>query len=467
MPFFGNIKESVLRRKHFAIVLKDIYNAYPNEKVVGVYRMTTPALLIRDLDIVKQVMIKDFDNFPERGVEFDKDGLGANLFHADEALWRVLRNKFTPLFTTGKLKNMLHLMIDRSDDFIKYVENITRAQPEQEVFQLVQKFTIENISACAFGLDLDMTKEGDVQRKMRKIDKQIFTLNYAFELDMMYPGIISKIGTSLFPANIKRFFHDLVKQVVNVRKGEPTDRKDFMDLILELKREKQVHGAQRTKDEEKKSLELTEGIIAAQAFVFYAAGYESSATTMGFMLMQLAQNPEIQNKLAAEIKEVLRRHDDKVTYEALQDMTYLDRVFDETLRMYPVVDLILRKVVTDYKIPGSNAMLKKGQTVLISISGIHYDEEHWPNPLRFDPDRFSPENTANRHPAAYIPFGIGPRNCIGLRFAKVQSRVCMVQLLRRFRLLSTDHTRRDFHYDPRRIVLTPAGGFKIKLLPRE
>lgn len=467
VPIFGNLKESTLRRENIAIVFKNIYEAYPNEKVVGVYRMTTPDLLIRDPDIVKQVMIKDFDIFPDRGIEYDKDGLGANLFHANGSTWRILRNKLTPIFTSGKLKNMLHLIIDRSDNFIKYMEHLTETQTEQEVFQLAQKFTITAISACAFGLDINIMKQDNVMEKLVKLDKRIFTTNYAAELDMMYPGIVSKLGSSLFPTDVREFFHSLVKQVVSVRNGEATNRQDFMDLILELRQAKQVEEVPITEKEEKKSIEITEGLMAAQAFVFYAAGYETSATTLGFMFMQLALNPAVQEKVAIEIKEVLKRHNDKITYEALQEMTYLERVFDETLRLFPVVDPLFRKVGADYKIPGTDVELKKGQTILVSASGIHHDEKYWPNPSKFDPDRFTPEKSASRHSAVYLPFGIGRRQCIGMRFAKVQSRVCAVRLLQRFRLEPTKDTPREIRYNPNRILLTILGGCKMNILPRE
>ncbi|XP_013140304.1 PREDICTED: cytochrome P450 6B2-like, partial [Papilio polytes] len=157
LPFFGNIKDSALRSKHLTSVLQDIYNAYPNEKAVGVFRMTTPCLLLRDLDLIKQIMIKDFDQFVDRGLSFtaglnnaswigrslqsrnkttcwlitnrclnntgycilrpavSKEGLGFNLFHADTDTWKVLRNRFTPLFTSGKLKNMFYLMTEQGD----------------------------------------------------------------------------------------------------------------------------------------------------------------------------------------------------------------------------------------------------------------------------------------------------------------------------------------------------------------
>ncbi|KPJ21677.1 Cytochrome P450 6B1 [Papilio machaon] len=94
-------------------------------------------------------------------------------------------------------------------------------------------------------------------------------------------------------------------------------------------------------------------------------------------------------------------------------MTYLQQVFDETLRKYPIVDPLQRNAQTDCIIPGTNVTIKKGQTVLVNVLGIHYDPKYYPNPEKFDPERFSPENEKDRHSCAYLPFGTGPRNCIG------------------------------------------------------
>lgn len=411
VPFFGNLKEKALRRKNVAIVFREFYDEFPNEKVVGIYRMTTPCAVLRDLDVIKNVMIKDFDMFVDRGVEFSKEGLGANLFHSDGDTWRVLRNRFTPLFTSGKLKNMLYLMTERGESFVDYVGDVCDLQLDHEVHQLVQKYTMSTISACAFGLDIDTIH--DQIDTLKKIDELIFRSNYFEELDMMYPGILKKLNTSLFPAYVKNFFYDLVNKVISERNGIPGNRKDFMDLILEMRQQGEVHGTKRNVDSKQLSVELTDHMITAQAFIFYAAGYETSATTMSFLLYELAKNPDIQEKLHDEIMEVLQRHEGKMTYETLQDMTYLEKVFDETLRLYPIVDPVQRNALVDYKVPGTDIVIEKGTTVFVSIYGIHHDARYYPDPEKFDPERFTTENCRDRNSCAYLPFGVGPRNCIG------------------------------------------------------
>lgn len=410
LPFFGNLFDSVLRREHIITVLRNIYNAYPNEKVVGIFRMTSPSLMLRDLDVIKHVLIKDFDMFSDRGVSFSDEGLGVNMFHADGDRWRVLRHRFTPLFTSGKLKNMLYLMTDRGDKVINYIDQICHEQLEQPIHLLLQKFTIGSITACAFGVDLN----DDMMQTLEKIDKILFNTNYGVELDMMYPGILKKINRSLLPEVIRKFFYDLTKTVLNQRGGMPTNKKDFIDLILELRQNKIIESFKRNDDEDVKTLEMTNSVIAAQTFIFYAAGYETSASTMTHLFYELALNPQIQEILIAEIDEVLKRHNGEVSYECLSDMRYLNQAFDETLRKYPIADILLRKATVDYKLPDTDVTIEKGKMVVLSSWGIHHDPKYYPDPEKFDPERFSPENEKNRHPCAYLPFGAGPRNCIGM-----------------------------------------------------
>ncbi|XP_047984294.1 cytochrome P450 6B2-like [Leguminivora glycinivorella] len=237
VPLFGNIFESALRYVHVGVITKRVYNSYPNEKVVGMFRMTSPCLLIRDLDIVKHILIKDFDFFVERGIEFSDEGLGTNLFHANGQTWRKLRSRFTPMFTKQKLKNMMHLINNRADKFVNHISDIPVENPE-DIYSLVKKYTMSTMTSCFFGLDVD-TFRGDIQILM-KLDKNIFTPTLAIEFDMMYPGLLKKINMSLLTKDIAKFFKDLVETMIIQRNGVPSTRKDFIDFILESKTKKNL-----------------------------------------------------------------------------------------------------------------------------------------------------------------------------------------------------------------------------------
>ncbi|XP_039749953.1 cytochrome P450 6B1-like [Pararge aegeria] len=468
LPFFGNIKDFVFRKSNAAKLNKQFYDEYPNTKVVGIYRLTSPTLIIRDLDVIKKVLIKDFNYFDDRGMELGKEGLGANLFNANSDIWRPLRNIFSPLFTTGKLKNMIQLITERSDKFMDYVKKITEANPDQEVYSLIQKFTMSSIVACAFGLNISVDNNSFLG-KLIKIDRLSFARNIAQDLDLIYPGVLKKLNASFFTKQLSIFFLGLVSDIMTARNGVPSDRKDFIDLILELKNQGNIVDTNKTEDGVNaiEGVSLTNDVIAAQAFIFYAAGYETNASTLAYMMYELARNPQIQEKLIAEVDEVLDRHNGKITYEMItSELPYMDKVLNETLRKYPVADL-QRRANTNYNIPGTDITIEKGTIIFVPTLGINYDEKYFPNPTKFDPERFSPENESKRHSCAFTPFGAGPRYCIGMLFAKIQSRVCLMKLLSNFRVETSMSTPTTIEIDPQRIVSAPKGGIHLNLITRK
>lgn len=411
VPLFGNLAQSALRKQYIGDEIKEIYELFPNEKVVGIYRMTSPTLLIRDLDILKAIMIKDFDNFIERGVAFGDDGLGVNMFHASGDSWKLLRSTFSPLFSTGKIKNMSYLISDHADKHVGYIEQLYSETQEMKIMKLTRNYTISTIVATAFGMDFEM--DDDIFKTLAEIDSIVFGAQFAFELDMLFPGILIILEKYLFPKKISDFFHNLVKTVVTQRNGKPTGRHDFMDIILAIRKEGEI--SKTRGDNKTTTLTITDNVIAAQAFLFFIAGYETSGTTLSFLLYELAVNPDIQEKVIAEIDEMMQKTNGTVTYDSLMEMSYLEKVFDETLRMHPIAEahVVQRNALKDYTIPGTDITIPKGMLVLASPSGIHYDEKYYPNPHVFNPERFSIENSKDRHSCAYLAFGVGPRNCIG------------------------------------------------------
>jgi cytochrome P450 family 6 len=136
---------------------------------------------------------------------------------------------------------------------------------------------------------------------------------------------------------------------------------------------------------------------------------------MTFCSYELALNQDIQDKLREEVNEVLLRHNGEVTYDAILQMKYLDMVFNETLRKYPIIDVQRRKSVKDFTIPNTSLTIPAGMAIMVPVYALHNDERFWEDPDQFNPERFTAENIQKRHPFAFIPFSEGPRQCIGLR----------------------------------------------------
>ncbi|KAJ4434866.1 hypothetical protein ANN_23437 [Periplaneta americana] len=206
--------------------------------------------------------------------------------------------------------------------------------------------------------------------------------------------------------------------------------------------------------------------LAAQSFVFFAAGFETSSTTIQFCLYELCINPDIQERVRQEIDEILNQHDGKITYEAVQQMGYLDKVVSETLRKYPPLPMLNRECTQSYQVPGTDIVLNKGDLTVIPVLGLHHDPKYYPNPEKFDPERFSEEEKAKRHHYVYLPFGEGPRICIGMRFGLMQTKVGLISLLSKYEFSVSKETPIPLVMEPKSIILSPVGGMHLQIKKR-
>lgn len=181
---------------------------------------------------------------------------------------------------------------------------------------------------------------------------------------------------------------------------------------------------------------LNEEEIIAQSMIFLLAGYETTASTLTFCIYELAKHPEVQNKLYDEIKTI----GDSLDLNNLMKLPYLDAVISETLRKHPPALALGREAMEEYHIPEYNFTIEKNQALIIPVYAIHHDPEYYPDPETFNPDRFLPENRHNIIPYTYLPFGGGPRNCIGMRFALSEAKLGLANILKNFIIVSTDKT---------------------------
>ncbi len=184
---------------------------------------------------------------------------------------------------------------------------------------------------------------------------------------------------------------------------------------------------------------LTENEILAQAWIFFVAGYETTATTLSFCSYELAVNPECQEKLYEEVSSAIDSKGE-ISYETLAKLHYLDSVISETLRLYPPVIRLEREAMTDHKLGDTGITLFKGQIVEIPTYAVHHSEEYYPNPEKFIPERFMPENRHQIIPYTFIPFGAGPRNCVGMRFALMEAKLALAQIVRKFKFVRSAKT---------------------------
>lgn len=203
--------------------------------------------------------------------------------------------------------------------------------------------------------------------------------------------------------------------------------------------------------------------MAAESFIFFSGGFETSSSTLTFCVYELALNQDIQQKLREEIQNGLEENEGKITYDLLFSFKYLDMVTRETLRKYPIITGMLRRCTKEYKIPETDLVIPEGLNVLLPTYSIHHDPEFYPEPSKFDPERFSPENSEQRNPITFLAFGEGPRACIGVRFGMLQMKIAIVKLLMNFEINVCDKTPMPLEFVKSAPFLAPIGGMWLEM----
>ncbi|KAF2896690.1 hypothetical protein ILUMI_09487 [Ignelater luminosus] len=475
---FGNAKDFLFQKINMGVAVKNGYDDIKSKgkKFGGYYFLGNPIFIPVDLDLVKSMLTKDFAHFTNHLNTFDEktDILTAHLFNLKDAKWKNLRMKLTPTFTSGKMKMMFQTLVNCSDHLVKVIDEYIEEKEAINIKEVVARFTTDVIGSCAFGIECNSLKNPNSD--FRKYGRMIFDLTawggLVRQIAVGWPKLLVYLKIRTFRKDVADFYTNIVKETVNYREKNNIIRKDFMHLLIQLKNNVKIsennvgelknNSQSDTNINRNNSNAITMNELLAQAFVFFAAGFETSSTTTTFCLYELVQNPEVQEKVREEVNAVLEKYDGNLTYDALMEMTYMEKCINETLRKHPPVAVHTRECTETYKVPGSNLVLKKGSSVFISVLGIQHDPEYYPDPDKFDPERFCPENKANRHGAAWIPFGDGPRACIGLRFGIMQTKVGLATLLKNFRFTLHSKTKLPLEIDPRGFVASVREGVWLR-----
>uniref|UniRef100_A0A171B6P5 Cytochrome P450 n=1 Tax=Triatoma infestans TaxID=30076 RepID=A0A171B6P5_TRIIF len=186
-----------------------------------------------------------------------------------------------------------------------------------------------------------------------------------------------------------------------------------------------------------KNIEITDNILKGQAFQFLAAGFDPINNAMVFSLYEIARNPEIQANIRNEVKNVLNKHGG-YTFEALKEMTYLEHCIQETMRFFPLLPFLFRTCTKTY-VTSDGLVIDKGQKLAIPLSALHMDPQYFPEPEKFNPHRFDSSNGFN--PSVYLPYGGGPRICLGMKFSMVEMKLGLAKIIEKFKFKLSPKTK--------------------------
>ncbi|KAL5240684.1 hypothetical protein ACI65C_008094 [Semiaphis heraclei] len=464
LPLFGNTIRMMLRLEHPIDMFDRFYNSFPDVKLFGFYQMRDPMLLVRDPELINAILVKDFSYFTDHGFDLDPSTsvLANSLFFTNGQRWRTIRQKLSPGFTTGKLKDTHGQINECSDEMVSgIVETIEKKTDRIDVKKITSGFSTDVIGTCAFGMKLDTIKndDSDFRRYVNIMFKSTPKQMIVQVLLMICPWVIKVLKIQMFSAEATNFFHKVFTDVFKYREEHNVIRNDLAQTLMQARKELVLKKNSTAEDT------FTDADIIGNAILMFTAGSETVSSMLSFCLYELALNTEIQEKLRTEICSMKAKHDGKLNNDYLMDLHYTNMVLEETARKYSIAFNLMRVATKTYTLPDESFVIEKGQKLIIPLFSIHRDPKYYPDPLSFDPERFSVEQKSQRPNGTYMPFGDGPRLCIGKRFAESEMKLVLSNVLSKFEVLPCEETEIPVDIRSESGVTSPKNGIVLKFRP--
>uniref|UniRef100_A0AAY4DNX4 Thromboxane-A synthase n=1 Tax=Denticeps clupeoides TaxID=299321 RepID=A0AAY4DNX4_9TELE len=442
-----------------------------------------PVVVVADPDMLRQVLVKEFSLFPNRmNIRLATKPMSESVLLLRDERWKRVRSILTPSFSSAKMKEMVPLINTATQTLLRNLQEHAERGQSFDIHRCLGCFTMDVIASVAFGTQVDSQNNPDDPFVLHAAKFFSFSLfRPLIFLFVAFPvlGPLIRILPSKRREEMNGFFINSIQKIIRQRDELSPDqrRRDFLQLMLDARSGKECvpleqfdvanHADEAAADcgagrAPAQRRVMTEDEVVGQAFLFLLAGYETSSNTMAFACYLLATNPDCQRKLQAEVDDFFTKYDCP-DYSNVQELRYLDMVVSEALRLYPPGFRFAREVDQDCVVNGQ--FLPRGATVEIPAGVLHYDPLHWPEPEKFVPERFTPEAKASRHPFVYLPFGAGPRSCVGMRLAQLEIKMALVHIFHRFSVEPSEETQVPLQLKSN-TTLGPKSGIFIKITER-
>ncbi|XP_054923933.2 cytochrome P450 3A4-like [Dermacentor andersoni] len=489
----GNLSEII--QKGSLITFKEWLDKYGD--IVGFYNGAHPFLIVKDPELIKKIQIKDFNNFTSRGMMsgFARSHpiISQSMVHAEGDRWKKMRSLITPAFTTSNMKKMASLMDDSSNELLDVIESLRPKHKAIEFRELFQRLAADVLIQTAFGLKFNLQRKDRADSSAESLFQESLKSFQQFRhawinfLTACFPEFASfwttvmSCSSRLNKTATDNIFDEL-SPIVHFRRGNrENDRSDLLQLMLNAEAEDEVpvdvHSLTTSVDSDRafedkqpvkakdsgKKCFLTNTEILANGFIFFVAGSETTATALAFIVYLLAKHQDIQDRLRKEVLAILKR-DGTFTYDNVFSFKYMDQVISESLRFYaPAIGFTTRGCARDYVHKGIT--IPAGINILIPHYQMSRDPAFWTEQEIFDPERFSPEKKSEVDPAVYQPFGQGPRNCVGIRFAQLEMKLTLAKLMAKYKLVLDDRHIKEkvLKLESTFVLAYPKNGIWLKL----
>ncbi|KAJ9579359.1 hypothetical protein L9F63_024533, partial [Diploptera punctata] len=385
VPFLGNSSPVFFREITFSQHILNIYVKLRGYKFGGIFEFMKPVLFLRDPKLIKLVTIKDFEYFTDHQFQYDEDLeplINKSLFNLQGQKWKETRANFCHAFTSKNMKNMFKLSTKCADQLLDFLMQYWEGRLPVEIEDLLTEYINNIIVTSVLGNELASSKNtNEVYEMMKKMTDSSESLVVIFSIQSGFPiKILKMFKIILTTERINKFLKCLDKNIL-VADKKSSIYPDIIHLLMQTKKIKLQNKKSSSINGKIIMSEWADKELGAQVLLFLFYGFNKVSILLSFVSYQLALHPDIQINLQQEIDNNLKENGNKLTYEALHNMKYLNMVILETLRLYP------SKIYTDRRL-------------------------YYLDPDKFDPERFNEENKDKIKSFTYMPFGLGPRMCI-------------------------------------------------------
>ncbi|XP_030760090.1 probable cytochrome P450 28d1 [Sitophilus oryzae] len=458
-PIIGNIGANFIGQKTLGEVFFDIYRKYEGYPFVGLFRAKSPCLLVRDPELVQRILVKDFKFFRNNEMYVDRNVdilLGFNPFVLRDQEWKDTRQMLTPGFTSGRLKGLFPIITSITQEFVRFIEHHPNAHTEGiETRLLTKRFTSDNVAKAAFGIDGKAFESYDNMSDFMQMANSFFTPGtiqaILLQIVQIFPASVKYFPIKLVPTKLENQIVSIIVDVKRHRTNNDAVHKDYLQFLLELNKEKKFS------DKE----------ITAHASTFFFDGYFTSSLVLSYILLCLAQNPEYQERVREEIRKVEENNNGEITYEGLQEMELVNACFFESLRMYPVLEMLTKVCTEPYEYTCEDPDFKKmtvsfkpNDVVILPYGMFGKDPKYFKDPEKFYPERMmDKDGTTNR---VFFPFGLGPRVCIGQRLGIMQVKIGLVHVIKNFEVTISPKLQQPIKMHPFNFMNEVKGGVWLR-----
>ncbi|XP_014285594.1 probable cytochrome P450 6a23 [Halyomorpha halys] len=451
----GNMKDLYCLKSTEPDMMQEWYTEYRKEPYIGYYNFWKPTLFVLDPELTKAITEVDFNHFtdhPSIITAAETDSALDSLFTMKGLRWKLKRQIFSKLFSPKKLRDLSNILEQHNDTLLKAIDEELKSADEIELMGIFEQHIVKIITSFLYSIDSYHNRERHT--KLLQLS-DIFarpagTTTLRFLFFTVFPNLYAKLGLSALPSAFWDYFTHFTHDLLYSRKEVNVEHDDLVALI-----EKMQKGLVSEKIDHHEAV--------GHMFTFFVAAQDTTMTTLSHALYQLSLHPEIQEKLRTEIDSVLDGKD-SITYDDINQMNYLDDVINETLRMFPLLGVLKRTCTEPYKI-NDKFTIPKGMDISLPAYSFHTDPEYYPEPEKFLPERFS---DAGKAQALFMPFGKGPRTCIGIRFAYISMKTLIAKVVSEYFILPGTKTRNPLQLDTRTFFITvhPIDGLHVKLKKR-